>query len=134
MLKVKNIHHYSRYTDKSLSINKRVIRTIRNLLKKPVFLAGIADWLSELPSVIKQYNNIIHSSTKMTPNQASKKSKEKLVFSNLKEKRKVRKTKFKPGQVFRTNDIKRVFSRGESTNYSYKLYTKIKIIRNTIPS
>ena len=66
-LKSKNIHHYSRFTDKGPSIAERVIRTIRNLLKKPVFLKGNADWLSELPSVIKQYNKTIHSSTKMTP-------------------------------------------------------------------
>ena len=77
MLKSKNIHHYSRFTDKGPSIAERVIRTVRNLLKKPVFLAGNADWLSELPSVIKQYNNTIHSSIKMTPIQASKKNKSK---------------------------------------------------------
>ena len=53
-LKSKNIQHYSRYTDKGSSIAERVIRTIRNLLKKPVFLAGNADWVSELPSVIKK--------------------------------------------------------------------------------
>ena len=75
LLKTKNIHHYSRYTDKGPSIAERVIRTIPKLLKKPVFEKGKADWLSELPSVIKQYNNTIHHSTKMTPNQASKKSK-----------------------------------------------------------
>ena len=73
-LKSKNIQHYSRYTDKGPSIAERVIITIRNLLKKPVFLAGNANWLNELPSVIKQYNNTIHHSTKMTPIQASKKS------------------------------------------------------------
>ena len=71
-LKSKNIHHYSRYTDKGPSIAERVIRTIRILLKKPVFEKGNADWLSELPSVIKQYNNTIHHSTKMTPIQAKK--------------------------------------------------------------
>ena len=71
-LKNKNIKHYSRYTDKGPSIAERVIRTVRNLLKKPVFLKGNADWLSELPSVIKQYNNTIHHSIKMTPVQASK--------------------------------------------------------------
>ena len=76
-MKSKNIHHYSRYTDKVSSIAERVIRTVRNLLKNPVFEKGNADWLSELPSVIKQYNNTIHHSTKMTPNQASKKSNEK---------------------------------------------------------
>ena len=72
-LKTKNIQHYSRFTDKGPSIAERAIRNIRNLLKKPVFLRGKADWLYELPSVIKQYNNTIHSSTKMTPIQASKK-------------------------------------------------------------
>ena len=59
---------------------ERIIRTVRNLLKKPVFLAGNANWVSELPPVIKQYNNTIHSSTKMTPIQASKKVNEKQVF------------------------------------------------------
>ena len=52
-LKTKNIHHYSRFTDKGPSIAERVIRTVRNLLKKPVFEKGNADWLSELPSFIK---------------------------------------------------------------------------------
>ena len=63
-LKLKKIRHFSRLTDKGPSIAERVIRSIRNLLKKPIFLAGTADWLSELPSIIKKYNNTIHSSTK----------------------------------------------------------------------
>ena len=97
-LKSKNIGHYSRYTDKGPSIAERVIRTLRNLLKKPVFEKGNADWLSELPSVTKQYNNTIHSSTKMTPIQASKKSNEKEVYSNLRDDRVKQKPKFKLGQ------------------------------------
>ena len=88
-LKSKSIQHYSRFTDKGPSIVERGIRTIRNLLKKPVFLAGNADWLKELSSIIEKYNNTIHSSIKRTPNQASKKSKEKLVYSNLQDKRKI---------------------------------------------
>ena len=36
-LKIKIIHHYSRFIDKGLSIAERVIRTIRNFLKKPIF-------------------------------------------------------------------------------------------------
>ena len=133
-LKIKNIHHYSRYTDKGSSIAERVIRTVRNLLKKPVFEKGNADWLSELPPVIKQYNNTIHHSTKMTPNQASKKSNEKEVYSNIQDKRRKLNPKYKLGRLARTADIKRVFSKGDSTNYSYKLYTKTEIIHDTIPS
>ena len=133
-LKSKSIQHYSRYTDKGPSIAERVIRTVRNLLKKPVFEKGKADWLSELPSVIKKYNNSIHSSTKMTPIQASKKSNEKLVYNNLKDDREIQKPKYKLGQLVRTADIKRVFSKGDSTNWSYKLYTITEVIHDTIPS
>ena len=82
-LKSENIQHYSRFTDKGPSIAERVIRSLRNLLNKPVFEKGNADWLSDLSSVMNKYNNTIHSLIKMTPNQASKKSNEKLVYSNL---------------------------------------------------
>ena len=75
-LKSKNFSHYSRFTYKGPSIAERVVRTIPNLLKKPVILKSNADWWSELPSVIRKYNNTIHSSTKMTPIQASKKASE----------------------------------------------------------
>ena len=134
LLKSKNIHHYSRFTDKGALIAERVIRTVRNLLKKPVFEKGNANWISELPSVVKQYNNTIHNSTKMTPIQASKKINEKLVFSNLRDDRIKRQPKYKLGQLIRTADIKRVFSKGGSTNWSYKLYTITEVIHDTIPS
>ena len=133
-MKSENIHHYSRYTDKGPSIAERVIRTVRNLLKKPVFEKGSADWLSELPSVIKQYNNTIHHSIKMTPNQASKKVNEKKVYSNPKDKRNKQQPNFKLGQLVRTADIKRVFSKGDSTNWSHKLYTITEVIHDTIPT
>ena len=38
------------------------------------------------------------------------------------------------GQLLRTADNKRVFSKGDSTNYSYKLYTITEVLHDTIPS
>ena len=73
--KSKIIHHFSRYTDIGSSMAERFTRTIRNLLKKPVFEKGKANWISELPSVVKKYIVTIHSSTKLTPIEASKKGK-----------------------------------------------------------
>ena len=70
----------------------------------------------------------------MTPNQASKKTNEKEVYSNLKDKRSKFNPKFKLGQLVRTADIKKVFSKGDSTNNSYKLYTITEVIHDTIPS
>ena len=108
------------------------MRTIRNLLKKPIFLAGNADWLSELPSILRKYNNTIHSSTKMTPIQASKKSNEKLVFSKIQDRRDRQQPKFRLGQKVRVADFKRVFSKGDSTNYSYNIYTITEVIHDNI--
>ena len=133
-LKAKNIQHYSRFTDKGPCIAERVIRSIMNLLKKPVFLAGNANWISELQSVTKQYNNTIHHSIKMTPNQASKKSNEIEVYSNLQDRRVKQKPKYHLSQLVRTADIKRVFSKGDSTNWSYKLYTITEVIHDSIPT
>ena len=133
-LKSKNIQHCSHFTDKGPSIAERVIRTIRNLLKKLVFEKGNADWLSQLSSVIKQYNITIHSSTKLTPIQASKKSNEKLVYSNLQDRRVKQQPKLKLGQQVLTSKIRRVFSKGDSTNYSYEVYTITEVIHDTIPS
>ena len=67
------VKRYSRTTSFGAVFAERFDRTIRNLLKKTVFKKGNANWISELPSVIKQYNNTIHNSKKMTPIQGSKK-------------------------------------------------------------
>ena len=70
----------------------------------------------------------------MTPLQASIKSNERKVYSNLQDKGKKLNPTLKLGQLVRTADIERVFSNGDSTNYSYKLYTITKVIQDTIPS
>ena len=70
----------------------------------------------------------------MSPIQASKKVNEKEVFSNLRDDRVKRQPKYKLGQLVRTADIKRVFSKGDSTNWSYKLYTIKEVIHDTVPS
>ena len=104
------------------------------MLKKPTFLAGEANWLIELPYVIRHYKNTIHNSSKITPIQAGKKVNEKEVYQNLQDKRVKQKPKFKLGQLVRRVDIKRVFSKRDSTNYSYKFYKVTEVIHETIPS
>ena len=68
------IHQYSQIIDKGPSRAEGVIRTVKNLLRKPVFLRGKADWISEPASVIKKYNSDTnHHSMKVTPFEAIKK-------------------------------------------------------------
>ena len=59
--KTNNIKRYSRYTEKIAVFAELCKTTKRILLKKPVFLVGKASGISELPSVIKKYNNTIHN-------------------------------------------------------------------------
>ena len=128
------MHHFSRFTDKGPSVVEKVERTLRSFFKEPIFPEGNADWISELPSVIKKYNNTVHSSKKMKPIDASKKLNEKIIYSNLQDRRDRQKPKFKLGQLVRIADINCVFNEGDSTKWSYKLYTITELIHDTILS
>ena len=68
----------------------------------------------------------------MTPIQVSKKSNAK-VYSNLQDKRQKQTPKFKIGDLVRTSDIRKVFSKCDSTNYRYKLYRITEVIHDTTP-
>ena len=70
----------------------------------------------------------------MIPIQASKIVNEKEVYSNLRDDRVKKQPMFNLSQLVRTADIKRVFSKGDSTNWSYILYTITEVIHDTIPS
>ena len=129
-----NIKHYSRNSSYGAVFAERFNRTIRDLLKKIVFEQGDAKWIDILPTITKQYNNRIHSSTKLTPIQASVKKNEGYVYKNLLDKRKKVKPKFQINDLVRTADLKKTFSKGDTTNWSYRLYKTTEIINDTIPS
>ena len=60
----------------------------------------------------------------MTPIEASLKKNQKLVFSNLQNKRKEHEPKLKLGQLVRTADIRRLFSKVDSAKWSFS-YTQL---------
>ena len=75
-----NIKLYSRNSSYGAVFAERFNHTIRDLLKKIVFEKGDGNFIDVLPTITKQYNNRIHSSTKLTPIQASLK-KTKVMFT-----------------------------------------------------
>ena len=129
-----NIILYSRNSSNGAVFAERFNRTIRDLLKKVVFEKGDANWIHILPTITKQYNNRIHSSTKLSPKDASLKKNEGYVYKNLLDKRKKLNPKFQINDLVTTADLKKTFSKGDTTNWSYKLYKITKIINDTIPS
>ena len=129
-----NIKLYSRNSSYGAVFAERFNRTIRDLLKRPVFEKGDGNWIDVLPKITKQYNNQIHSSTKLSPKDASLKKNEGFVYKNLLDKRKKVKPKFQINDLVRVADLKKTFSKGDTTNWSYKLYKITEIINDTIPS
>ena len=133
-LNKKNIKLYSRNSSYGAVFAERFNRTIRDLLKKIVFERGDGKWIDILPKITKHYNNRVHNSTKLTPIQASLKKSEDYVYKNLLDKRQKIKPKNEIGDLVRTADLKKTFSKSDTTNWSYKLYKITEIVNDTIPS
>ena len=70
----------------------------------------------------------------MTPIQASLMRNEGYVYDNLSEKRKNVKPKFQVNDVVRTADLKKTFSKSDTTIWSYILYKITEITNDTIPT
>ena len=125
---------YSRNSSYGAVFAERFNKTIRDLLKRPVFEKGDGNWIDILSTITKQYTNRIHSSTKLSPKDASLKKNEGFVYENLLDKRKEIKPKFQINDLVRVADFKKTFSKGDTTNWSYKLYKITEITNDTIPS
>ena len=129
-----NIKLYSRNTYLGAVFAERFNKSIRDLLKRPVFEKGDGNWIDVLSTITKQYNNRLHSSTKLSPKDASLKKNEGYVYKNLLDKRKKVSPKFQLNEFVRVADLKKTFSKGDTTNWSYKLYKITKLLNDTIPS
>ena len=129
-----NIKLYSRNSSYGAVFAERFNRTIRDLLKKIVFEHGDAKWIDILHTITKQYNNRIHSSTKLSPKDASLKKNEGFVYKNLLDERKKVIPKFQINDLVRVAELKKTFSKGDTTNWSYKLYKITEIIKYTMAS
>ena len=133
-LNINKVKLYSTNTYLGAVFAERFNRTIRDLLKKQVFEKGESNWIGVLPAITKQYINGVYTSTKLTPRQASIKKKEGFPYKNFFNKRKKLKQKFKHHDLVPVADLKRTFSKGDTTNLSYKSYKSTESLIITIPS
>ena len=125
---------FSRNSSYGAVFAEKFNRTIRDLLERPVFENGDGIWIDNLSTITKQYNNRIHSSNKLTPIQASLNKNEGYVYKISKDKLKKITPKFQINDLVRTGDLKKTFSKSDTTNWSYKLYEITEIINDTLPS
>ena len=77
-----NIKIYSRNTSLGVVFAERFNRTMRDLLRTIVFEQGDAKWIDVLATITKQYDIWEHTSTKISPKDASLK-KTKDLFTEI---------------------------------------------------
>ena len=97
-------------------MQKALINPIR-----PVFERGDAKWIIVLQTITKQNINRVHTSTKLTPFQASLKKKKGFVYKLFLDKRTKMKSKFQVNDLVRTAVLRKTFSKGDTANGSHKL-------------
>ena len=83
LLEKNGILMYSTENEEKSSVVERWNRTIKSKMWKQFTIQGNTQYLDMLPKLVKQYNNTKHSSTKMTPIEASNKKNEGTVYFNL---------------------------------------------------
>ena len=111
-----NIKRYSRNSSLKGVFAKRHNLSNRDLLKKPVFDNGEGMWVNVLPTITTQEIYSKRSSNKLTPIQAALIPFEKFLYHNFLDKRKKPKPNYKIGDLVRTTDLKKTFSKRDSTN------------------
>ena len=131
----KIIELYSTENEEKSSVVERWIRTMKEKMWKYFTDNNTYNYMDVLPDLIEDYNNTVHSSTKLTPRDASKKKNELTVWRNLYPHRyKINNItpKFSVGDRVRITKKKKAFEKGYTTRWTEEIF-RIKEIRNTDP-
>ena len=126
---------YATENEEKSSIAERWIRTMKEKMFKYFTDYNTNKYIDVLPDLVEDYNNTVHSSTKLTPTDASKEENELKVWRNLypdRYKTSRLNPKFSVGDEVRITKKKKVFEKGYTTRWTEEIFT-IKEIRETNP-
>ena len=126
---------YSTENEEKSSIAERWIRTMKEKMWKYFSDSNTYKYIDVLPDLVEDYNNTVHSSTKLTPKEASKKKNELIVWRNLYPDRYKQYDiipKFSVGDEVRIIKKKKVFEKGYTTRWTEEIFT-ITEIQDTNP-
>ena len=132
LLKDNDIELYSTENEEKSSVVERWIGTMKQHLFKYFTANETTKYYDILDKLVKDYNNTVHSSIKMTPVKASKLENELTVYKNLYPNEKTKKPKFKVGDRVRISKKKGKFEKGYTTRWTREIFLIEKIL-NTNP-
>ena len=129
------VYLYATENEEKSSIAERWIRTMKEEIFKYFTDNNTYNYIDALPELVEDYNNTVHSSTKLTPTDASKEENELTVWRNLypdRYKTSRLNPKFSVGDKVRITKKKEVFEKGYTKRWTEEIFT-IKEIRETNP-
>ena len=134
LLEDNNIKLYSTENEEKSSVVERWIGTMKQHMFKYFTANDTTKYYDVLDALVKNYNNTVHSSIKMTPVFASKKENEVTVYKNLypEKSEKPKKPKFKVGDRVRISKKKGKFEKGYTTRWTREIFVIEKVL-NTNP-
>lgn len=137
MLKKRNINMYSTFSTKKAAIVERFNRTLKNKMWKKFSFNGSHKWVNILQSLIDEYNQSVHRTIKMKPNDVTHDDEEHLLNTVYRLNARVPshtkiKAKFKIGDHVRISKYKHIFSKGFTPNWTTEIF-KIRRVQHTFP-
>ena len=132
LMKKNNIHMYSSFSNKKASICERFNRTLKEKMWKMFSLRGKYKWIDKISELVSNYNNTVHRTIKMKPNQVTSKNAKDL-YDEIYRKNSLRmrvKSKFRVGDYVRISKYKHVFEKGYQPNWTTEIF-KISKVKNT---
>jgi hypothetical protein len=124
---------YHTYSEHKASMIERFNRTLKSIMWKKLTELQSNKWIDILPDLVDEYNNKRHSTIKMSPVEASKKTNEAKLWKQLygdigQEQEPPKETrKFECGDWVRISRVKPHFEKGYTTNWTqeiFKIYEK----------
>lgn len=132
LMKKCNINLYNTFSHLKASIVERFNRTLKTKMWKRFSLNGSYKWIGMLPSLLREYNNTVHRTIKLKPNEVKKEHEPILLNSVYKNVITVPKHKFNVGDHVRISKYKGVFTKGYEPNWSTEIFI-IDSIYPTVP-
>ena len=129
------VYLYATENEEKSSIVERWIRTMKEKMWKYFTDNNTYNYIDALPELVEDYNNTVHSSTKLTPTDASKEENELKVWRNLypdRYKTSRLNPKFSVGDKVRITKKKKDFEKGYTARWTEEIFI-IKEIRETNP-
>ena len=133
-----NFKTYNTFGETHAAPIERFNRTLKDRMWYKFTRDDKMEWVSRLPKLMDKYNKTKHSSTKMTPEEASKKENETALLDIQqayadKMASKVRsKIELNPGDIVRLAKTKRTFEKGYTPRWTNELFI-IKRVNYNVP-